>query len=354
MELTTSCRDADGLPRVAGAGGFSRHGGHDVQLMHNGVLVKRGGYYGDWTAEIIERLEGVHEPQEEKAVAAVLERLAQQPRSSDPPVCVELGSYWAYYSLWFLNDFPAGTAVCLEPDPNFMQVGVTNFALNNRSGTFIAGAVGTPADSLVDFVSVSDGLSRPTKLYTLSSLMLEAGLERVDILFVDIQGAEISLLESAQDLLRTGAIRFLVISTHDIGTTGSAMTHRHAEALLVAAGAHIVCEHSVTESFSADGLIVASFDERDADVTVEFSRTRAIESGDGEWEPRYDALMGQLANVEALYTEAQNRASQAELECRQLREQLATSSADAAAMRQSRSWRATAPLRRVRALLRRR
>ena len=353
IELTTSCRDADELPRVVGAGEFSTHLGHEIQLMHNGVRVVRGGYYGEWMAEIIQRLKGVHEPQEEKAVAAVFSRLAADTRPEAPLVCVELGSFWAYYSLWFLDVFNDGRVVCLEPDPNFMSVGVANFALNNRTATFLSGAIGSPAGGTLDFVAESDGATRPTRLYTLDSLMGEAKLAHIDVLFVDIQGAEIALLESSQDLLRSGAVRFVVVSTHDMDATGSPMTHRHAEALLRSAGAHIVCEHSVSESVSADGLIVASFDPVDIDMAVEISRARAIDSCYGEWEPRLQQILEKLEQVEAQREHARHRAAEATREIDEVREKLAEPQHHVRALRESTSWRLTAPLRWVRARWRR-
>jgi FkbM family methyltransferase len=331
VELTVSCHDADELPRVENAGGFAKHKGHDVQIMHNGIRVLRGGYYGEWTADIIQRLRGVHEPQEEKAVAAVFERLAAKPQSDEPLVCVELGSFWAYYSLWFLEEFNDGRVVCLEPDPAYLQVGVTNFALNDRQGTFLPGAVGSVADTDTDFIAESDGLSRVTRLYTLESLMAETRLDRVDVLFVDIQGAEVPLLEGAQQLLRSGKVRFIVVSTHDMATTGSSLTHRYAEQLLVTAGAHIICEHSVPESFSADGLIVASFFEADKDMVVDISFARAIDSCVGEWEPRIDELT-HLLEQERDKSQALNARLSAELE-------------HVRALRESTSWRITSGFR---------
>ena len=312
--------------------------------MHNGIRVVRGGYYGDWTAEIIQRLKGVHEPQEEKAVAAILKRLAEQPNSQSPLVSVEVGSFWAYYTLWFLEMFNDGRAVCLEPDPGFMQVGITNFALNDRSGTFLAGAIGAQPGAEIDFEAESDGIVRPTKLYTLKSLMDETNLTKVDVLFVDIQGAEIALLESAQEVLRSGAVRFIVVSTHHLSATGSAMTHRRAEQLLLAAGAHIVCEHSVSESFSADGLIVASFFDGDRDLTVDISYARAIESCDGEWE----------AHLERIRNEERRRADEATAALALVKAQLESEIETVRAIKDSTSWRVTKPLRELSSVLRRR
>ena len=64
------------------------------------------------------------------------------------------------------------------------------------------------------------------------------------------------------------------------------MTHQKALKVIEESGGHVIAEHSVSESFSGDGLIVASFHEVDRDFVVEVSRARAKDSLFGEWEPR--------------------------------------------------------------------
>jgi hypothetical protein len=63
--MTVRCRDADSIPKVAGAGQVFEREGQRLQLMHEGTLVKADSYYGPWMTEIISRLQGHHEPQEE-------------------------------------------------------------------------------------------------------------------------------------------------------------------------------------------------------------------------------------------------------------------------------------------------
>lgn len=94
-EMTVGCHDSDAIPKVANAGRVETVDGQQIQLMHNGVRVVAGGYYGDWMTGIIERLRGHHEPQEEIVFHELLKHL--------PPAAtmVELGGYWSYYSLWF-------------------------------------------------------------------------------------------------------------------------------------------------------------------------------------------------------------------------------------------------------------
>jgi hypothetical protein len=97
IDMTLAGRaDCDPIPKVDGAGEIV----DGVQLMHNGVQVVAGGYYGDWMAEIIRELRGHHEPQEELVIHNILARLG---KDTHAPVIVELGAFWAYYALWALS-----------------------------------------------------------------------------------------------------------------------------------------------------------------------------------------------------------------------------------------------------------
>ena len=275
IALTLACRDTDRLPKVAGAGEVV----DGIQLMHNGVRVEAGGYYGEWMTEVIRQLRGHHEPQEETAFHAVLERLAVD--GSPAPTMLELGSFWAYYSLWFLRRFPGGRAFLVEPDPAYLDVGRRNFELNDLEGVFHLAAVGRERGRM-EFECESDGVMRSTPVEGLASLLDRFGLDDLDILFADVQGAEWPLLEGGRDVLASRRVRFLVASTHHHSISGDPLTHQRCLALLRDLGAHVVAEHTVAESFSGDGVIVASFDERDRELTVVVSRCRVGDSWFGD------------------------------------------------------------------------
>lgn len=303
VSQTVACTDADDLPRVDGAGDTIERDGERLQVMHNGVVVTEGGYYGPLSSEIIRCLRGVHEPQEEVAFDAVVRRIATSPPSDRPPTMIELGSFWAYYSLWFLDTFPDARSICLEPDPRNLAVGRRNFELNGRTGTFLNAAIGDGSGQPMSFAP-DDG-SEPFELPTfdLRALLAHVEVPAVDLLLADIQGGEVPLLEHSIELLRSGVVRFMVVSTHDLAITGSAMTHQHVLSMLLDAGAHIVCEHSVSESVSGDGLVVAAFDPRDHDLVVEVSHARARMSLGGEWEPRLEEYRRQLFEARATIAE---------------------------------------------------
>lgn len=302
--MTVSCGDCDAVPKVDGAGEVVERDGTRLQVMHNGVVIEEGCYYGAWMTEIIRRLRGHHEPQEEAAFHAVVERLREDPPPE--PVMVELGSFWAYYSLWFAHALAGARLILVEPDPGHLEVGRHNLARNGVDGRFVHGAVGLPDGGAGGLVCESDGIERPVGLVGVDGLMAREGLERVDLLLCDVQGAEMAMLLGAADALATGRIRFLVVSTHHHSICGDPSIHQRCLDVLLARGAHIVAEHTIGESFSGDGLIVASLDERDRDLTVELSRARARDSLFGELEhdlasafAERDALAARLATPPA-------------------------------------------------------
>lgn len=141
--MTCGCRDADTIPKVPGAGAVFRRDGRRLQRMHQGVLVPAGGSHGAWMTEIIRRLRGHHEPQEEQVFHHLL-------RSCRPGTrMIEVGAFCAYDTAWFLSVVPGGTVVCLEPDANHAACGRDTLALNGLAAERVPAAFGRvrPAES---------------------------------------------------------------------------------------------------------------------------------------------------------------------------------------------------------------
>ena len=277
VELTISCRDADELPKVDGAGTVIDVDGVPVQLMHDGTRVRAGAYHGAWMSEIIRRLRGHHEPQEELVVDRILRRL----HDVSAPVIVELGSFWAYYSIWALRAV-GGRALLVEPDPHNLDVGRRNLGLNGLEATLVQAAVGGAHGTTTQLVCESDGVTRELRVVTVAGLMAEHRLRQVDLLLADVQGPEADVLARATDLLQERRIRFVVISTHHHSISGDPLTHRSCLDVLADVGAHVIAEHTVGESFSGDGLVAASMWPADSDFSVEISRCEPSVSLFGE------------------------------------------------------------------------
>lgn len=274
--MTVQCRDADPIPKVMDAGKIISVDGEARQIMHNGLQVVAGGYYGDWMAHVIRGLSGHHEPQEELLFHHLLRYVRHGTHF------VELGAFWAYYTLWFLKEIPNSSATCIEPDINHLAIGRCNARLNAFEDRirFIHAWVGR--DDLTEYSSSTETSSQQVTLPMINMAALRRLLSGrpIEVLHMDIQGFELPFIQSMMDDLNDGLLlRFVMISTHHSSISGSKTTHVDCVEALRGMGAHILVEHDVIESFSGDGLILASF--RPEDKMLKFpgiSRNRAENS----------------------------------------------------------------------------
>jgi len=204
-------------------------------VMHNGIEVLRHGYYGKGMSNLLRHNLGVHEPQEERVFQSVLPLL--------PPgaVMLELGAYWSFYSMWFLQIVPEGRVYLVEPDPVRLEVGHVNFAHNEIRGTFLQGYVGGTAGTGEDGIPI----------FTIDELLKHFELSHIDLLHIDIQGGEAELLAGSPVWLRSHKVGYLFVSTH------SGNIHYGCLEALEHCGYRVVAEVDPQGSYSVDGVIVA-------------------------------------------------------------------------------------------------
>lgn len=262
VEMTIGCHDADSIPKVGNAGKVIRRNGVDVQVMHEGTLVRAGGYHGWWMTQIIRKLRGHHEPQEE----FVFHHLVKHAREGT--LMVELGAFWAYYTNWYLGAVRGSQALCIEPDANNMAVGQHNLSLNARAARWEMACVGREHADAVPIRRESDGMVVSVPCHSMDSILELTGRRPVEMLLIDVQGAELPFLESLGDAVSAGLLRFVVVATHHESISGTEATHQDCLRQLLGLGAVILCEHTVEESFSGDGLIAASFQADDAGLEL--------------------------------------------------------------------------------------
>ncbi len=211
------------IPRQADAGKIIGN----TQTMHNGLRIARGSYYPELIEEMLVKNKGVHEPQEEKMFMEVLKKL---PAGA---TMLELGAYWAFYSMWFRKEVPGAVNYLVEPDAANLEYGKKNFELNGMKGNFIEGRVGK------GFLSV-DGI------------MQQQGIKHVDVLHADIQGAELEMLHGAKQSIAEGKINYVFLSTH------SQKLHLDCLRFLKKHGFFILFSADYEkETYSYDGIIVA-------------------------------------------------------------------------------------------------
>ena len=205
-----------------------------VVTTHCGVkvLLGKSGYYaGSGLANVLIINRGVHEPQEEYAFARVLDALG--PRNALP--MVEVGAYWAHYSLWYARRFPDARTHMVEPHAPFLAVGQRNFALNNNAaGVFTAAGVGPGGFDLME--------------YGIAHHVAEWG-----VVHADVQGAELYLLQTAAPLFAAQAVAFAVISTHSQDLHRGVLAFFRGFDYKIVAAADVECD-----TFAFDGVVVAA------------------------------------------------------------------------------------------------
>jgi hypothetical protein len=260
--MTLSCRDTDRIAKVPNAGNLAHIRGRKVQIMHNGLAVVYGGYYGDWMAHVIRGLQGHHEPQEELIFHTLLRYVRQR------TLMVELGSYWSYYTLWFLQQIPESTALCIEPDAAHLAVGKRNANINrlHRRVRFVQGWLGGAFKARHEERTEESKCNVVLPVFDYGAVETLCKTMPIELLHMDIQGFEMPFLESMTVDSAAPRVRFVVISTHHHSISGSYSTHDDCLHRLRNMGATILVEHSVAESFSGDGLIAASFFREDRDL----------------------------------------------------------------------------------------
>jgi FkbM family methyltransferase len=273
VRMTVDCRDADAIPKVRRAGKVIEEDGTRVQYMHNGVKVLAGGYHGDWMSEIIRQLRGHHEPQEEWAFHTILKHI--RPGG----VMLELGSFWAYFSLWFAVTVSRSTNYLIEPDANNMAVGLKNFELNGLTATSLLASVGAVSVPPRPFTCESTNTVEQIPEISVDDYVDQHKIAKLDLILADIQGAELPMLHGLKRSLEAKKLRFIVVSTHHHSISGSRTTHQDCLAWLKEHRATVFAEHAVEEGYSGDGVIVASFDPADANLPkIELGRNEPANS----------------------------------------------------------------------------
>lgn len=265
VAVTLACRDTDSVSKVSGAGEIRCLGNTYIQKMHEGTFVEANAYEGNWITKIIFDLKGHHEPQEELLFHSLLSEVQSGTQ------IVELGAYWAYYSNWYLGAIENSKAVCIEPNMENLEVGKQNMALNNRQATFIHARVGEEYSPprTAETNTADDELSIDSvECLNMQALREQLDHTSIEMLHMDVQGAELGFLRSIAVSSSQSDLRFIVVSTHHEYISGSPSTHADCLETLRQSGAVILAEHTVAESFSGDGLIIASYNTSDAEIEL--------------------------------------------------------------------------------------
>ncbi len=224
------CPDWYELDKVLDAGRVC----NGLLVMHNGLRVLPTAYQGYGHGKLMQRALGIHEPQEERLFRDVIKQL---PVGSS---MIELGSYWAYYSLWFQQVVPNAFNLMVEPKLSHLNYGIRHFKLNNFTGEFLQAGVGKESSNNTNL-----------RIVTIDELLDVYSLSKLTILHSDIQGYELEMLQGAKEAIENYKIDFFFISTH------SDELHDQCINFLRSADYQVLDHYYIHESWNPDGLILA-------------------------------------------------------------------------------------------------
>jgi FkbM family methyltransferase len=243
INLTSNCKDCEKISKIENAGKVIIENNQKIQYMFNGIKIHYDCYHSPWMNEIISNLKGHHEPQEELCFYYILNLLENDANM------LELGCAWAYYSMWFKNNITEGINICIEPNISKLNKGIDNIKLNNfdlNKFVLINGYIGrnyVENDVFTDWDNTKMNISQ----YNIEKIINDNNLF-IDILHSDIQGAEYDMLIGATNVI--DKIGFFVLSTHS-------NLHKTCINYLISINFTILVQHTIEESVSADGLIIA-------------------------------------------------------------------------------------------------
>lgn len=146
-------------------------------------------------------------------------------------VFIDLGAHEAYFSVIASQIVgPRGTVIAVEPQSRLQSVIQANLTLNACYNVRVVRAVVSSQTGIVRLQLTSElnnggsSLFRSTRYpvpteevqsLTLAEFLSRTGIERCDLMKVDIEGAEHDVFMTATDILRSGAIRNIALEIHN-------------------------------------------------------------------------------------------------------------------------------------------
>jgi len=156
-------------------------------------------------------------------------RVLDHIKNTENPVMVELGCFWALWSLVFRQRFSGGKNILVELGKRQLSVGEKNFQLNDFSfssyfGGFFLENSGTfnnrkndieyqqTPNSYWDDSIVGETVGKELDF---SHIIKTEKLKTIDLLHMDIQGSELPLIEYLHRNKIFGIIQNIVVATHN-------------------------------------------------------------------------------------------------------------------------------------------
>ena len=115
--------------------------------------------------------------------------------TNDDPVMIELGCYWAVWSILFGKKFPNATLILNDMDKLKLNIGRANIILNDLECINYLGKVDRRGNFFSEMIS-------------------DSNIAKVNLLHMDIQGAELGLSSYLLSKLEEKFIDNIIVATH--------------------------------------------------------------------------------------------------------------------------------------------
>lgn len=135
-----------------------------------------------------------------------------------PRTIIDAGANIGLASVYFVNRFPSTKVVAIEPEPDNLRIATMNVASYSNI-RLVAGALWNERTTL----TIQPGADKwstqvkpeagTVKAMTVPDIMLEFGFDVIDLLKIDIEGAEMDLFKGDCSWLKK--VRVLVIELHE-------------------------------------------------------------------------------------------------------------------------------------------
>ena len=131
----------------------------------------------------------------------------------DPPVMLELGAAKGEYSTYFNQELPSSTNICVE-----IRDSQADYIRGSLPSSIVySGYCGT-RKHLGEALRVDNNTGLTPTRINLKDIFAENNIKHVNVLHMDIQGSEISILEELLNDNLLHKIEYLLISTHGRNT----------------------------------------------------------------------------------------------------------------------------------------
>jgi FkbM family methyltransferase len=163
--------------------------------------------------------------------SSITKEFIRQLVSSPNPTILEIGSHHGTHTLWFLDIFDSPQIFCFEPDPraslrfkqnleNRPEISFYEYAVGDKNGetTFYMSS-GRESELMLEDWDYSGSIRKPKKhlkvhpwckfekniivsTKTLDSWCQEEDINRIDFIWMDVQGAEIDVIRGGRNALK--------------------------------------------------------------------------------------------------------------------------------------------------------